>query len=308
MSRLVPTGSISYALALTFAVSLSVAPKAGAAESATYPNAALLVEPAELAKSAAVEARIVLDARPRAKYDAGHIPGARWVDHDAWSKGVGAGDDVAAWSKRIGDLGIGAKSSVVVYDDNLAKDSARIWWALRYWGVEQVALLNGGWTGWQAGKHPVQTEAPKFAAVAFEAKPVDRRLATKGEVLASLKDGSLQIVDARSEKEFCGIEKGKNKKAGAIPGAKHLEWVDLIDQPTQRFKPAAELKKLFDEAGIALDRPTASHCQGGGRASVLVFGLELMGAQDVGNYYASWGEWGNAEDTPVVAGQPKAKP
>jgi thiosulfate/3-mercaptopyruvate sulfurtransferase len=107
-------------------------------------------------------------------------------------------------------------------------------------------------------------------------------------------------VDARSEDEFCGINKRDNKRGGAIPGAKHLEWSDLIDQETNRFKSPAELKRLFEQAGIDLTRPTASHCNGGGRAAVMAFGLELMGANEVRNYYRGWGEWGNAQDTPII--------
>ncbi len=99
---------------------------------------------------------------------------------------------------------------------------------------------------------------------------------------------------------FCGIDKEDNKKGGAIPGAKHLEWSDLIDQDTQRFKGADQLRQLFDEAGIDLNRPTASHCNGGGRAAVMAFGLELMGAKEVRNYYRGWGEWGNSDDAPVM--------
>jgi thiosulfate/3-mercaptopyruvate sulfurtransferase len=86
-----------------------------------------------------------------------------------------------------------------------------------------------------------------------------------------------------------------------------LEWIDLIDKETQRFKTPDQLRKLFADAEIGLDRPTATHCQGGGRASVMAFGMELMGATSVANYYASWGEWGNADDTPIVAGKPKKK-
>jgi len=88
-------------------------------------------------------------------------------------------------------------------------------------------------------------------------------------------------------------------------GAKHLEWSDLLDKDTQRFKPADELRKLFKEAGIDLYEPTATHCQSGGRASVMAFGLELMGAKDVSNYYKSWAEWGNADDTLIVTSKGK---
>jgi thiosulfate/3-mercaptopyruvate sulfurtransferase len=178
---------------------------------------------------------------------------------------------------------------------------------LRYWGVEDVRLLNGGWKGWTAARHPTDKAEPATAAVKFAAKARRERLATKEQLLESLKGDKLQTVDARSEKEFCGDEKLTNKRAGAIPGAKQLEWSDLLDRDTQRFKAAADLRKLFVGAGVALDRPTATYCQSGGRAAVMAFAMELMGAKDVSNYYPSWAEWGNADDTPVVPGKAREK-
>ena len=275
------------------------------ADDAKYPRAELLIEPAELAKLNGVGV-IILDARAATKYKAGHIPDARWVDHGQWAKAFGHGTDAKGWGARIGGLGINADSHVVVTDDNSTKDSARIWWILRYWGVDNVRLLNGGWTGWESGKYATTTDEPTPKEIAFAPKVRADRLTTKDQLLESLRTkGSLQIVDARSEKEFCGDEKMNNKRAGAIPGAKQLEWSDLLDKPTQRFKTATQLKALFADAGIALDQPSAAHCQSGGRASVMVFAMELMGAKSVGNYYQSWTEWGNADDTPIVPGKPK---
>lgn len=283
---------------LSFATSLSAA---------DYPNQRLLLEPAELAKPEVAKSFVILDARPKAQYVAGHIPGAIWVDHAAWAKAFGDGTDAKAWSTRIGELGLTAKSKIVVLDDNQTKDSARIWWILRYWGAGDVRLLNGGWKGWIAGKFEMTKDPTAVAASKFEAVSQADRLATKASLLKAIEGGKLQIVDARSEKEFCGTEKLTNKKAGAMPGAKQLEWTDLLEPTTQRFKPADDLKKLFADAGIALDKPTATHCQSGGRASVMAFGMELMGAKEVSNYYRSWSEWGNADDTPVVPGKPKEK-
>jgi thiosulfate/3-mercaptopyruvate sulfurtransferase len=275
------------------------------AEGDAYPRAGLLIEPAQLARPEVARRYIVLDARDRSRYEQGHVPGARWVDHAGWAEAFGQGKDAEGWGKRIGGLGIGPGARVVVYDDNHTRDAARIWWLLRYWRVEDVRLLNGGWSGWKSGGHPTEKGRTTPAAVRYDARAQRARLATRDELLRSLSGGKLQIVDARSEKEYCGVEKLKNKRAGAIPGARHLEWIDLLDKETQRFKPAADLRKLFDRAGIALDRPTATHCQSGGRAAVMAFAMELMGAAEVSNYYSSWAEWGNAEDTPVVQPRPK---
>ena len=272
-----------------------------AADTSRYPAAELLMEPGELAEPAVAKQFVILDVRPAEAYQQGHVAGAQRVDHDDWKAAFGAGDGRDAWSQRIGQLGISADSKVVIYDDNAMKDAARIWWILRYWGLEDVCLLNGGWQGWISAGLPTTDEAPPPASeVPFQARPQSNRLVTMGQILPQLGDGQLQIVDARSEEEFCGVQMRDNLKGGAIPGAKHLDWSHLVDQQTHRFKSPGELQRLFSQANIDLDRPTASHCQSGGRASVMAFTLELMGARDARNYFKGWSEWGNSEDAPVV--------
>jgi thiosulfate/3-mercaptopyruvate sulfurtransferase len=283
------------------------------ADKEIYPRAELLIDAEALASPKFAAQFVILDARPVGEFLREHVPNAIRVDHDTWAKAFGHGEHAVDWSRRIGTLGIGATTKVVAYDDMRNRDAARIWWILRYWGVDDVRLLNGGWKAWRDGG-PGESAWASPRPVEFVAQPHPERLATKELLLKSLGGGSigadtqkLQIVDARSEREFCGLEKMRNKRAGAIPGAKQLEWIDLIDKETQRFKSAAELRKVFASAGIALDRPTATHCQSGGRASVMAFGLELMGAKDVSNYYPSWAEWSSDPNTPVVPGKPNPK-
>ncbi len=109
----------------------------------SYPHPTLLIEPVELAKPDVAKQFVILDAREQAKYEQGHVPNAIWVDHAGWSKAFGDGDDAKGWSQRIAAMGIDGKSKIVVYDDNMSKDAARIWWILRYWGLNDVRLLNG---------------------------------------------------------------------------------------------------------------------------------------------------------------------
>ncbi len=266
-----------------------------------YARPEMLVEPADLAQAALDGQSVVLDVRSQEAYAQLHVPGARWVDQAAWGKQFGEGDDAALWSARIGELGIEATTTVVVYDDQAMKDAARIWWILRYWGVDDVRLLNGGWTGWVAGAYPTSADPPvAVEPTTFQAQARAARRANMQQVLDLLPGGEYQIVDARSSDEHCGIDALDNQRAGSIPGATHLEWSDLVEKETHRFKSPAQLRALFAQAGIDLDRPVTCHCQSGGRSSVMAFGLELMGARDVRNYYRGWSQWGNAPDTPVV--------
>ena len=267
------------------------------APKADYPRPELLAEPAQLARE--VKAYRVIDVRPRKDYDAGHVPGAVHVEPEVWAKAFAAGQEPAVWARKIGELGIDDRAKVVVYDDAMSKDAARVWWVLRYWGAKDARLLNGGWKSWTKAGLPTSKEAAQPTAVTFSvANPAVDRLATKQGVLDVLEGKKAQIIDARSEAEYCG-ETALAKRAGAIPGALHLEWKQAIDPATHRFKSADELTAILKKAGIDPTRPAVTYCQSGGRAAVMAFTLELMGARDVANYYRSWSEWGNAADTPV---------
>jgi thiosulfate/3-mercaptopyruvate sulfurtransferase len=269
-----------------------------------YPLPDLLIEAPALA--ARLKDFRVLDVRPRSKYDAGHIPGAVWVDPDSWAKAFAASQEPGEWGPRIGKLGITSTSRVVLYDDVKQKDAARAWWILRYFGLKDARLLNGGWAAWKAAKLPVSTEAAMPAAVDFSTKtPSTERLATKDRIWKLLNEGEkTQLIDARSEAEHCGLTK-LAKRGGAIPGSLLFEWSDALDPATQKFKSAPDLARLIKKAGIDLNKPAITYCQSGGRAAVMAFTLELMGARQVANYYRSWSEWGNAPDTPID--QPKKK-
>ena len=134
------------------------APAIGAAESTDYPRPHLLIQPQELARFSGDSGLVILDIRSAEAFAAGHVPGAQRVDHSVWKQAFGDGQDARRWSQMIGDLGITRETPVVIYDDNSSKNAARIWWILKYWGVEDARLLNGGWTGWKSGNHPVSTD------------------------------------------------------------------------------------------------------------------------------------------------------
>jgi thiosulfate/3-mercaptopyruvate sulfurtransferase len=259
-----------------------------------YPQGKMLIEVRELNPGKV----LVLDARKTEEYEKDHIPGAVRVDVDGWKKAFAASQDPHHWAKRLGTVGIDGKTPVVIYDENRFLDAARIWYIVRFWGIDDVRLLNGGWKAWLAsgGKQEKQISR-RDASPAIKAN--GERLATKQKVLEVLKGKSEQILDARSFGEFCGTT-SKAKRGGAIPAATHLEWSDVLDQKTHRFKNAEELTKLFKDAGVDLNKPTVTYCQSGGRASVLAFALELMGGRQVRNYYRSWAEWGNDPDTPIM--------
>jgi thiosulfate/3-mercaptopyruvate sulfurtransferase len=272
---------------------------AAMADPAVYAKPRMLMEPAQAA--ALLPGRVVvLDVRPRAAYDKGHVAGARWVDLAVWNKAILADEGVEKWADRVGGLGIDGLLSVVIYDDDRSREAARAWWILRHVGLDDVRILNGGWKAWKDAGHKVETEAPEVVKKTPMLKRDADRLATRAQIQEAIKSGKVgQLLDARSKDEHCGV-KQTAKQSGAIPGAKHLEWSDAIDAKTGRFKSASELKKLLADAGVKLDQPTTTYCQSGGRAAVLAFVFELVSGKPAANYYRSWAEWGNHPDTPIV--------
>ena len=268
---------------------------------ADYPRPELLVEASQLLKEKDV---VILDVRGSDVYASGHIPNAIAIDTTAWGKAFPNEPDAADWSKRLGAIGIDAKTRVVVHGDADVRDPARIWWMLRYWGVNDVRLLNGGWDAWKAAGGSVSTDVPSPKLKTVTLSRQSERLATKVDLLKELKGTPPQIIDARSAREHCGELKSA-KRGGAIPGAIHLEWKEAIDPKSGRFKSPDELTALLKANGIDPSQPTVTYCQSGGRAAVMAFTIELMGGKQVRNYYQSWSEWGNDEQTPIVV--PKLK-
>jgi thiosulfate/3-mercaptopyruvate sulfurtransferase len=268
---------------------------ATAADPPAYPNPNLLVEVEDL-KPGKFH---LLDVRGKANYEAGHVPGAVLAEYGPWSKALTEGRaDAAFWKRELAAVGVRPGRPVVVYSDDV-RNAARVWWMLKLAGVPDVRILNGGWKAYTAAKLPEQKEPVTVRAEPHDWKPDPARLATKADVLAELKQPGATIVDARTREEFTGEQKAA-KKAGHIPGAVHLEWSDLLDPRTGKFLPPDELKKLAADRKIDPGKRAITYCQSGGRAAVTAFGLELLGAKDVRNYYRSWSEWGNAEDTPVA--------
>jgi thiosulfate/3-mercaptopyruvate sulfurtransferase len=241
----------------------------------------------------------LIDARPKADYDKGHIPGAVWVDAkavEAMAAKPGALNDRAAWEGWVAPLGLRPGSEVVIYDANRQLDAARLWWLLGYLGAERVGLLNGNFPLWAAEERPVTTDVPTVEPRPFKVSFRAARHATRDEVLAALAARSATILDARSDGEYLGTEK-RAKRGGHVPTACHLEWNNLVDREG-RFLDEPALRAKLAKAGVKADEPVITHCQGGGRASVNAFVLERLGFK-TRNYYHGWSDWGNAEATPV---------
>ena len=216
-------------------------------QQATEPkrDSQMLIEPAQLQKKLNDRTLRILDVRSLREYSKAHISGAVRVDVGDW-KQLATADaglhDVKAWAARLGALGITSKSHVVVYGGRIT-DTARIWWLLKYVGVENASLLNGSWELWLKSNRPAETRTSKIAATEFKPDFQADRLVEIDSLKKSLKSATVQVVDTRSDSEFAG---------GRIPGAAHLEWKELVAKDG-RFKTKSQLRELFRKRGIMPD-------------------------------------------------------
>jgi thiosulfate/3-mercaptopyruvate sulfurtransferase len=245
----------------------------------------------------------LIDARPRAEYDKGHIPGAAWVDLKALSQ-LARGETIAdqsAWSNGLASLGIGADSEVYIYDANRQHDSGRVWWSLSYAGVPKVGLVDGGFALWTQKDRPVSSEVPSVAARHYDVHFHARRVAPRAEVQSAIKGSDVQIVDARSAEEYRGEKKPQNGgRAGHIPSARSLDAYSLVDADG-RFLDASALRERITRAGIALDRPIVVYSQGGNRSSIVIFALRRLGTP-ARHYLPGLSDWVSDPSLPIVEG------
>jgi thiosulfate/3-mercaptopyruvate sulfurtransferase len=176
-------------------------------------------------------------------------------------------------------------------------DAARVWWMLKYLGVEDVALLNGGWAAWVKEGRPTTTAVPAVEAIGFEPAFQADRLEEIDTLKEAVRSGKAKVVDTRSRDEFTGKEV-RGKRGGHVPGATHLDWKELV-AADGRFKPPEELRRLFRQHGILPDQAPVCYCQSGGRASVEAFALELAGYPKVKLFLRGWEQWSGDPDAPA---------
>jgi thiosulfate/3-mercaptopyruvate sulfurtransferase len=269
---------------------------------AVYSHPEQLVETEWVAAHAADPDVRIVDMR-QAGYAEGHVPGSVYLSPVAIRDAKAAPTFLpspAAFEEMMGRLGIGNATRVVVYDERGGIYGARLWFVLKHFGHDNVALMNGGWVKWTAENRAKSTEAAAPRAARFTARPRPEMIATAADVRAAINRPDVKIIDARTTGEIEGRDLRGIRRGGFIESSIPVYWEDLLDPQTKTFKPADQIKAIYEERGILPSQQVIAYCQVGMRASVDLFALHLIGYTNLRNYYGAWEEWGNRDDTPIA--------
>lgn len=249
----------------------------------------------------------VVDVRPLSQYEAGHVAGALHIDLADWTRISRTADqslrNTAYWRRRIGAAGIGTHDRVLIYDGGEMTEAARLWFVLQLMGATDVSVVNGGWRALQVALPParIATGAPPTPAPQHFAPQGDHAavaLAEKGDVRRSVESSDRVVLDVRTPGEYAGTDLRKNPRGGHLPNAVNLPHTDFLDAQG-RLKPAAELRAIFEHAGLRPGQPLVAHCQSGGRSSLAALAAVEAGFGPVSNYYMSFSEWSADESCPL---------
>ena len=238
-----------------------------------------------------------------AEYEAGHIPGAVFMDLADLVDDNAAIDNTLPpaekFASRMQSLGLGDGSRIVIYDDSAVKTSARAWFMLKMFGAHDVAILDGGIAKWKAEGRALKQGKETLRHRHFTAWSDDKNVRSKADMLGNLHSKAEQVVDARGAARWAGHEADPrpNIASGHIPGSFNVPYTAMFNADGT-FKDAATLKSTFEAAGVDLAKPVVTSCGSGVTACVVAFGMHLLGKEDVALYDGSWTEWGADPDTP----------
>ena len=255
---------------------------------------------------------IEVNAKPSESNE--HIPGALvWDLHQTFEDSITLDviNDIQ-FKNLMEKNGISNESTIVLYGDGDNRSATYAFWVLKYHRHNSVKILDGSIKKWKndgnlidiqndaLGSQKIQGESN------YEVKTPDFTIRTsKDEILKNIENFS--IIDVRTSDEFLGKSDGIStsvagdsiRRCGRIPGAKHLEWTQLLNEDGT-FKAIDQISEIVVQKNISDSKEIVTYCRLGVRASYVWFALKyLLNFSEVKNYDGSWTEWGNSVGVPI---------
>lgn len=283
------------------------------AQAATYQP---LVETQQLSEAIAAHPQLqIIDIRSPEDYAAGHIPGARSAPYGQWrgpANNPGQLADDAYFQQLTRELGLTDQQPIVVYSSGVDETdfgaAARVYWTLKYLGLTDLSVLNGGFQQWQKAQQSISSDTTEQQTSELTVQINPKLVIFKDELLDKItqQDTRYQLLDARPPLFYQGQVKAPTASTGGtIATAQNIPFVQWFNQDDTRIRPVAEIKELVRSQGLDQAQETVSFCNTGHWAATNWFVLsELAGLKDVRMYPASLAEWTQDKESLPMANTP----
>jgi thiosulfate/3-mercaptopyruvate sulfurtransferase len=233
------------------------------------------------------------------EYKESHIPGALFFDIDLVSDRTSPYPHMLPSSEFFAEsviaMGISNQDEIIVYDSNGIFSAPRLWWMFRVFGHDNIKILNGGLLKWKAEKRKLTKDTEIVGKGEFRTKLQPSLVRSLAEVKDNISSRAEQLIDARSNGRFKGIEPEPRPglPSGSIEGSKNIFFKDCLMLPYNTLKSKNELKILFNHENIDITQPIITSCGSGVTACILALALYELGNINVAIYDGAWTEWAN---------------
>lgn len=260
-----------------------------------------LIEADELRSIIDQDSLVLLDLQRPEDFTKGHLPNAINIWRSALNNPSfeydGMIPEMEMLEAVLQSKGVSSDAFLVLYDNRGSCEATRLWWVLKHYGYDRMAILNGGTQAWSQvdSLTNVITDRPqanfKFPEHA-KAPTSDNILVT--DLFDMISQNQVLVLDTRSKEEHEGLTLKQGAQwAGRIPGSIHIDWMEAVDQSSYRFKESIELQNIYNKV-LNNDLLAVTYCHSGVRSTHTYFVLtELLGRKNVTNYDGSWVEWTN---------------